>query len=231
MKLVINGMGKEVSIEELADIFLLQQSRGAHNINLVTPTIYSYYIIEAIKMAKHKGLKIPIIYNSNGYENIETLKLLEGYIDVYLPDFKYIDNNMGKKYSGIDNYYEHATHAIKEMERQVGTPVLDDKGIIQKGLIIRHLILPNHIKNTKGVLNWINQNIDKNVFISIMAQYFPTYLAKKDTLINRKITQEEYEEIEQYLYSLDLENGYIQELGEHEEEYVPEFNVGKDIIK
>ena len=217
------GKGKQISIEELANIFIKQQDKNVQNINLVTPTMYIYQIIEAIKIAKDKGLKIPIVYNSNGYENIEALKHLKGYIDIYLPDLKYSDDEIAYKYSNIKNYFENAVQAIKEMYNQVGTPIIDENGIMKKGLMIRHLVLPNQLQNSKDVLKWINDNMDKNVFVSIMAQYFPTYRAKEFPEISRKLTKKEYNEIEKYLYSLDLENGYIQELGEHEEEYVPEF--------
>lgn len=217
------GKGKEITIEELADIMIKQQEKGVENINLVTPTSYAWHIIEAIKKARDKGLKIPIVYNTNGYENVETLKLLEGYIDIYLPDLKYYYNELGKKYSKVDNYFQIATSAIKEMYRQVGTPKLNENGIMQKGLMIRHLILPNQIENSKKVLKWIKENMDNNIYVSIMAQYFPTYKAKELDELNRKLTKEEYEEVENYLYELDLENGYIQELGEHEEEYVPKW--------
>lgn len=218
------GKGKEISIEQLAEIFIKQQNKNVHNINLVTPTIYIYQIIEAIKLARDKGLKIPIVYNSNGYENVEALKHLKGYIDIYLPDLKYSNNEIAYKYSNIKNYYENAVQAIKEMYNQVGTPIIDENGIMKKGLMIRHLVLPNQLQNSKDVLKWINDNMDKKVFVSVMAQYFPTYKAKHFPEISRKLTKEEYNEIEQYLYSLDLENGYIQELGEHEEEYVPDFS-------
>lgn len=219
------GKGKEITIQTLADIFIKQQEKGAHNINLVTPTMYVYQIIEAIKIARKNGLKIPIIYNSNGYENIETIKMLNGYIDVYLPDLKYYTNELSKKYSNVDNYFEVATNAIKEMYSQVGNAIFDDNAIIQKGVIIRHLVLPNHIQNTKNILKWINENMPKDIYVSVMAQYFPTYKAKNDSLINRKLNKKEYKEVLNYLYSLDLQNGYIQELGSHEEEYVPNFNL------
>ena len=225
-KISQQGLGREISIEELAEIFIDEQNKNAENINLVTPTMYVYHIIEAIKIAKNKGLKIPIVYNSNGYENVETIKKLDGYIDIYLPDLKYYDDDLAFKYSGVKNYFENATSAIKEMYNQVGSPVLDENGMMKKGLIIRHLVLPNNLQNSKDVLKWINDNIDKKVFVSVMAQYFPTNRAKEFPEINRKLTKEEYEEIENYLYSLDLDNGYIQELGEHEEEYVPDFEGG-----
>lgn len=217
------GKGREISIEELAEIFIEEQRQKADNINLVTPTSYVPQIIEAIKIARKKGLNIPIIYNTNGYEEIETLKMLEGYIDVYLPDLKYYDNELSKKYSNIDNYFEIATKAIKEMYRQVGNPILDDRGIIQKGLMIRHLVLPNNIENSKKILKWLKENIDENVYIDIMAQYFPAYKAKNVQELNRKLNKKEYEEIEDYVYKLDIKNGYMQDLGEHEEEYVPKW--------
>ena len=218
------GKGKEITIEELADIMIKQQEKGVENINLVTPTSYTLHIIEAIKIARKKGLHIPIVYNTNGYENVETLKMLEGYIDIYLPDLKYSDNELGKRLSKVDNYFEITTEALKEMYRQTGKAVFNKEGIMQKGMIIRHLVLPNHILNSRRVLKWINENMH-DVYVSIMAQYFPTYKAKEINDINRKLTKEEYEQIENYLYRLDLENGYIQELGEHEEEYVPKWEV------
>ena len=214
------GKGKEISIEELADIFIKQQEKDVENINLVTPTSYVPQIIEAIKIARKNGLKLPIVYNTNGYEKVETLKMLEGYVDIYLPDFKYSDNDLGKRLSKVDNYFEIVTEALKEMYRQTGKAVFNGEGIMQKGMVIRHLVLPNHILNSRRVLKWINENMH-DVYVSVMAQYFPTYKAKEIDDINRKLTKEEYEQIENYLYRLDLENGYIQELGEHEEEYVP----------
>lgn len=217
------GKGYELSVEELADIIVKQQEKGVNNINLVTPTMYVYQIIEAIKIARKNGLNIPIVYNTNGYENLKTIQDLDGFIDIYLPDLKYYSNELSKKYSKVDNYFEYATQAIKEMYRQVGTPKFDENGIIQKGLIIRHLILPNHLQNSKYILKWIKDNMPEDTYVSVMAQYFPTYKAKEDNLINRKLTKKEYKEIEKFLYTLSLENGYVQELGEYEEEYVPDF--------
>ena len=219
------GKGKEITIEELSDIFLIQQEKHVENINLVTPTSYVPQIIQAIKIAKNKGLKIPIVYNTNSYENIETLKMLEGYIDIYLPDLKYSQNDLGKRYSNIDNYFEIATKAIKEMVRQVGVPKINKNGIIQKGVIIRHLVLPNNIENSKKVLKWIKENLPEEIYISIMAQYFPTYKAKDNNELNRKLTKDEWSEIENYIEELNIKNGYVQELGEHEEEYVPKWEI------
>ena len=219
------GQGKEFEISELADIIIKEQEKGVENINLVTPTSYIIQIAESIKIAKGKGLKIPIVYNTNSYENIESLKLLDGLVDIYLPDLKYYYNKLGKRYSNVDNYFEIATNAILEMYRQVGNVQIDSNGILQKGVVIRHLVLPNHIENSKKVLKWIKENLDNKVFVSIMAQYFPTYKAKDIEKINRKLTKKEYQEIIEYVDSIGLDNGYVQELGEHEEEYVPKWNI------
>lgn len=217
------GKGYEITTEELANIFLKQQANGANNINLVTPTMYVYQIIEAIKIAKSKGLELPIIYNTNGYENVETIRKLKGYVDIYLPDLKYYSDELAIKYSKAPNYFNIATKAILEMINQVGVPEFDSNGIMKKGVIIRHLVLPGHIQNSKHILKWLKENVDKKAYVSVMAQYFPTYKAKDDIYINRKLSNKEYREIENYLYTLDIENGYIQELGKHEEEYVPNF--------
>lgn len=219
------GKGYEITIEELASGMVKQQEARVHNINLVTPTMYAYQIIEAIKIARKNGLNIPIIYNSNGYENVETIKALKGYIDIYLPDLKYYSNEIAVKYSKALNYFEIASKAILEMINQVGEPIFDEDGMIKKGVMIRHLVLPNHIQNSKNVLKWIKENIPEEIYIDVMAQYFPTYKAKEDELINRKLTKREYKEIENYFYLLDFKNGYMQELGEHEEEYVPKWDV------
>ena len=219
------GQGKEFEISELADIIIKEQEKGVENINLVTPTSYIIQIAESIKIAKGKGLKIPIVYNTNSYENIESLKLLDGLVDIYLPDLKYYYNKLGKRYSNVENYFEIATNAILEMYRQVGNVQIDSNGILQKGVVIRHLVLPNHIENSKKVLKWIKENLDNKVFVSIMAQYFPTYKAKNIEKINRKLTKKEYQEIMEYVDSIGLDNGYVQELGEHEEEYVPKWNI------
>ena len=209
------GKGKEISIEDLSKIFLEQQEKACENINLVTPTSYVPQIIEALKIAKKKGLNIPIVYNTNGYENVETIKMLEGFIDIYLPDLKYYDEEIAKKYSKIDNYFEIATKAILEMIKQVGKPKFNENGVMKKGVIIRHLVLPENIENSKKILEWISKNIPKEVYVSIMAQYFPTYKAKEDESykeIGRKLSKEEWQEIEDYVEELNFENGFIQEL-------------------
>ncbi len=222
-KISCESKGEEISIEKLSEIFLEQQNNGANNINLVTAVPYIPHILEAIKKAKEKGLNIPILYNTSGYENIETLKMLEGYIDIYLPDFKYYDNDLAMRLSKVKDYREKAEAAILEMKRQVGENIYDQNGIMRKGLIIRHLVLPNNIQNSKDILKWIKENLGEETTISLMAQYFPTYKALENKEINRKLTKEEYEEIENYLYELNLKNGYIQDLEDEEEKYVPKF--------
>ena len=222
------GKGIDVTVERLAEIMLEQQKRGANNINLVTPTMYVEQIIKAIDIAKKNGLNIPIVYNTNGYEEVETIKKLNGYIDIYLPDFKYFTNELAIKYSKAPNYFEKVTSALIEMQSQFDEYVFDGE-IMKKGMIVRHLVLPNHIQNSKNVLKWIKDNLRKDIYVSVMAQYFPTYKAIGDELIGRKLSFSEYRKIEQYFYSLDIENGYIQDLGKHEEEFVPDFNMNNVI--
>ena len=222
-KISCESKGEEITKERLANIMLELQEKKANNINLVTATPYVPMVIDAIKIAKRKGLNIPLLYNTSGYESLETLKMLDGLIDIYLPDFKYFDNELGKRLSNVTNYREITTRALKEMYRQVGTNKYNDEGLLIKGMIIRHLVLPNNIENSKKVLKWISLNMPSNIMISLMAQYFPTYKAESLEEINRQLNEEEYKQIEEYLYSLNLENGYIQELGKEEEKYVPEF--------
>lgn len=220
------GRGKEITIEELADIFLKQQEKGVENINLVTPTSYVVQIIEAIKIARKNGLRIPIVYNTNGYEKVDTIKMLDGYVDVYLPDLKYADDELGKKCSRVEKYFEIATKAILEMQKQVGKTQINENGIMKKGIIVRHLVLPGNIENSKKVLKWLKEHINEENYVSVMAQYFPTYLVKEKEEyrdLNRKLTKEEWRNIENFIDELDFKNGYIQELGEHEEEYVPKW--------
>ena len=156
--------------------------------------------------------------------NIETIKALKGYVDIYLPDLKYYTNSLSVRYSKAPNYFEKATKAILEMKKQIPNYEFDQKGIMKKGIIIRHLILPTFMQNSKNILKWIKENFDDDIYVSVMAQYFPTYKAKEDDKINRKISAKEYREIEKYVYELNFKNGYIQDLGKHEEEYVPNFN-------
>ncbi|WP_422443722.1 radical SAM protein [Thermoanaerobacterium sp. DL9XJH110] len=224
-KISQEGFGKAVTVDELAGIFLRLQDRGVHNINLVTPTIYTLQIAEAVKRAKKRGLEIPVVWNSNAYENAEALKHLSGLVNVYLPDLKYFDDTLALKYSGAPNYFKNATRAIMEMFAQVGEPEFDDEGIIKKGLIIRHLVLPGQKEDSKKILRWISEHLPKGVYISLMSQYFPCYKAESRPEINRMLSEEEYEEVIEYFFKLGLENGFVQEEGAASREFVPEFNL------
>ncbi|MCR4431572.1 MAG: radical SAM protein [Tepidanaerobacteraceae bacterium] len=219
------GFGKAVSIDELAEIFLKLQQKGVHNINLVTPTIYTPQIIEAIKTARSAGLSIPIVWNSNAYENVETIKALGGLVDIYLPDLKYFDDALALKYSGSPNYFQTAAKAISEMSSQVGEPVFDENGIIKRGLIIRHLILPGHKEDSKKILRWISRHLPKGVYISLMSQYMPYYKAKSHPEINRRLSAEEYNDVIRCFFEYGLENGFVQEEGAASDEYVPDFDL------
>ena len=199
------------------------QEEGAHNINLVTGFMYIPQIVEAIQIAKKNGLNIPIVYNSSGYENVEALRLLDGYIDIYLPDLKYYYDDLAIKLSNVQNYSQIAINAIKEMLRQQPENIYDEDGMLEKGVIIRHLVLPNHIQNSKQVLKTIKNHFGKNVHVSIMAQYFPCFKARELEDMNRKLTEKEFDDIESFVYHLGLKNGYIQYLEDNEEKYVPDF--------
>lgn len=214
-----NLVGKNYSIEELADIFLELQNNNVKCIDLVTPTIWYKDIKESLILAKKNGLCIPIVWNSNGYEEIEVLKEMDGLIDVYLPDFKYSNNNIALKYSGIKKYKEKAILAIKEMYKQVGAFHVYDNVI--KGVIIRHLVLPNNIENSFGVLDEIIK-IDKKIPVSLMSQYNPIYNAKNFDEINRKIKKEEFEKVLEYQLEKGLEYGWHQEL-DSADYFVPDF--------
>lgn len=220
------GVGKDVSIKRLSEIFLQQQTRGAHNINLVTPTHYVPQIIEALDIAKCKGLSIPILFNTNGYENLETLKALEGYIDVYLPDLKYFDDKYSIKYSNASNYFSQASKAIEEMFRQVGRVELDENDLIKKGVIIRHLMIPGLLFDSKKVMDYIHKTFGNSVYISIMNQYTPMHHANKFSEINKPLNPKHYESLINYCLSIGIENAFIQEEGTSSENFVPNFDLG-----
>lgn len=216
--------GKEITIERLAEIFLELQEKGALNINLVTPTHYVPQIIEALKIAKEKGLKLPIIYNSSGYEKVETIKLLKGYIDVYLPDMKYFDTKYSMKYSKARDYFLYAKEAIDEMVNQVGEVKFDKNGIIKKGVIIRHLMLPGLLFDSKKIIDHIHRTYGNKVYISIMNQYTPLEHVKVYPELNKPLNQKHYEALIDYAVSIGVENGFIQEEGTDKESFIPLFN-------
>lgn len=216
--------GKEVTKDRLAEIFLELQEKGANNINLVTPTHYTPEIVWAVRHAKEKGLNLPIVYNCSGYEKVETLRLLNGIVDIYLTDFKYMDNEMAKRYSHAKDYPEIAKAALQEMVRQTGEAVFDEAGMMQKGVIVRHLLLPGYLKNAKAVVQYVYETYGDSVFLSLMNQYTPLPQVEAYPEINRRVTEEEYEELVDFAIDIGVENGFIQEGETAEESFIPEFN-------
>ncbi len=211
-----------MSVLELRDLFLRLSDMGVHNINLVNPTHYAMQISQALDMP----LPVPVVYNTGGYEKTETLKALEGKIQVYLPDLKYFDNALAEKWSNAPDYFKYATEAILEMYRQTGDFLLDGDGLLIKGVLIRHLVLPGCIDNTKGVIRWLGETFKKgNVLISLMSQYTPNGYTEHIPGLNRRLTEREYELAEEYLFSTQLEDGYLQEPDSSGTEYVPRFDL------
>lgn len=222
-----NEIEHEVSHERLAEIMLELQNRGCHNIGLVSPTHFSGAILKSIYIAAKNGLNVPIIYNSNGYDSVEILKLYDGVIDIYLPDFKYGVDEYAKKYSCAENYFESAKAAIKEMFRQVGPELVYDENVIVRGLIIRHLILPNNLAESENVFKFIAEELSTEVHISLMSQYYPTNKANEEILLDRKIRLSEYEKVLYLMEKYNLHNGWIQEM-ESPENYRPSFETNRD---
>ncbi|OGF20277.1 hypothetical protein A2Y83_01970 [Candidatus Falkowbacteria bacterium RBG_13_39_14] len=214
-------MGSDYSIEELADIMIKLQDDGAVNINLVTPTIWWSKIKNALLIAEENGLKIPIAWNSNGYDNIEILRGMEGLIDIYLPDFKYGIDEIGLEYSGVKNYSQTAISAIKEMLSQAGNLEVDENGIAKKGLIVRHLILPNNLNNSFAAFKLLSE-IDADLYISLMRQYFPLHKASLYPEIARRVSDDEFEKAYEEFLNLGFSKGWAQE-GECENIFVPDF--------
>lgn len=215
---------REYSPKELADEFLNLQSLGAVNIDLVSPTIWWKEILATINIAKENGLTIPVVWNSNGYENVEILQKFQGLVDIYLPDFKYSNDSLAFKYSGIPNYRQKTIDAISEMLRQVGYLTFDENGVARKGLVIRHLILPNHVENSAQVLEDIRQNFGKNVHVSIMSQFNPLFHSSDFPKLSRSVSMEEFNLVYEKLEDLGLENGWVQNI-ESRELFIPDFNL------
>ena len=202
------GVGEKVTIEDLSRSMQKLQQRGCHNINLVTPTHFTPQIVDALILAVEKGLEIPIVYNCGGYESVETLKLLEDIIDIYMPDIKYSINENALKYSGVQDYWENVKLAIKEMHRQVGDLKISKRGIAQRGLLIRHLVLPNDVAGTKKVIDFVVDEISIDSYLNIMDQYRPAYNAIKYEKLNRRITPSEYKDIIDYAFRKGLSRGF-----------------------
>lgn len=225
---IANGTaGKVISEERLSEIFLELQGKGAHNINLVTPGHFIPQIIRALELAKKNGLGLPVVYNTSSYEHVETIKMLEGIVDIYLPDLKYISEELSGRYSHARDYSKRAKAAIAEMVRQTGQAVFfgeTEEGVMRKGTIVRHLILPGCIEDSKEVVRYLYETYGDAVYISIMNQFTPLSQLNEYPQLNRKITEEEYDEVVDYAISLGVENGFIQEGETAEESFIPEFN-------
>lgn len=219
------NFGEVITVTNLANKMLELQQKGAHNINLVTPTHFSILIIKALKQAKQKGLKIPIIYNTSGYEKIETLKLFDGLIDIYMPDLKYFDDFLAMRYSKAPNYFEITTNALNEMYKQVGRPKFDKKGIMQKGIIVRHLLLPGQINDSKEIIKYLYEVYKDNIFISIMNQYTPTKQVKNINELNKKVSKKEYNDLIDYACKLNITNAFIQDDETAKESFIPKFDL------
>jgi putative pyruvate formate lyase activating enzyme len=217
----------EISVESLSEIMLELQDRNCHNIGLVSPTHFAIPILKSIKLAIENGLRLPIIYNSNGYDSVEILKLYKDVIDIYLPDFKYGKNDYGRRYSKVPDYFYKVKLAIREMYEQLGSKLVYENGIVVRGLIIRHLVLPNGLAETEEVFKFISRELDPIIHVSVMAQYYPTNRASKNILLDRKITQTEYVRVLESLEKYNLNNGWIQELESHEF-YLPNFDKNRE---
>ena len=216
------GSGAEISLERFVELCLDLQKQGANNINLVTPTHFIPLIREGIKKAKEKGLSIPIVYNSSGYESVEVLKSLEGIVDVYLPDLKYYDDALAISYSKAPDYFAIVTKAIREMFRQVGPCQFDKNGLITKGLIVRHLLLPTHLDDSKKIIQYLYETYHDDIYISIMNQY--TVVRKLPfPELNRTVTEEEYDELINFAMDLGVTHAFIQEGGTSSESFIPDF--------
>lgn len=219
-----NHLGKEITIEEFSDICLNLQKQGSNNINLVTPTHYVPQIIEGLKLAKEKGLKIPIVYNTSSYETKETIESLKGIVDIYLPDLKYYDDYYAINYSHVNNYFEIAKEAINEMVNQVGTPQFDQNDMMIKGVIVRHLCLPDLTIDSKKILKYLYETYHDNIYISIMNQYTPVKKFTRFTNLNRTLTDDEYQDIINYALDIGITKAFIQEGETCKESFIPDFH-------
>lgn len=217
-------VGKIITVERLSEIYLDLQDKGAHNINLVNPTLFTDSIIESIKAVKQK-ITIPFVWNSSGYERVESLRKLEGLIEVFLPDLKYVSTRLSALYSGAGDYFKYASQALLEMYRQAGGVCLNQEGLIEKGLIIRHLVLPNSTHDSLKVLQWIRENIPEDAYISLMGQYTPTPNTQNIRGLARRLSKREYDLVVNRLHELDLKNGFIQGLDSAYSEYTPDFDL------
>lgn len=217
--------GKLVSVERLAEIFLELQQKGANNINLVTPMHYAPQIVSALDIARKNGLSLPIVWNTGGWELPESVSTVKDYADIWLSDFKYFDNSLAEKFSSAKNYFENASVSLKKMVEQTGEAVFDDRGMMKKGVIVRHLVLPGHTDDSKKVLRWLWENFGDKIWISIMNQYTPLCSDKRYPELFRSVTDEEYNEVIDYAVELGIENAFAQEGGAVSESFIPPFDL------
>lgn len=222
-KISTGGSGYYVTERELADIFIDLQNRGANNINLVTPTHYVPQIINALDIAKENGLTLPILYNCGGYESTETIKMLDGYIDIYMPDMKYFDDKYAIKYSSAPNYFKTAAAALNEMYSQVGSAELDENGIMKKGMLVRHLMLPHLLFDTKKIMDYLRKTYGDKIYISLMNQYTPMPAVENIPELNQRLNPKQYETMIEYCIEHEMENVFIQEGETASESFIPEF--------
>ncbi|MGN1179692.1 MAG: radical SAM protein [Suilimivivens sp.] len=221
------GQGKEITVFRLVDIFLSLQKQGAANINLVTPDHYVIPVIQAVLQAREKGLKLPVVYNCSGYEKSEVIESLEGIVDIFLTDFKYMEEELAGRYSFAPDYPKVAKTALKAMVKVAGKPVFDEDGMMQKGVIVRHLLLPGHKRNAREVIKYVYETYGDDVYLSLMNQYTPfERLREKEgyTELCRKVTRREYESIVDYTLSLGIRNAFIQEGETAKESFIPAFD-------
>ena len=222
--IAIGDSGKMITTERLAEIFLELQEKGAANLNLVTGAHYVPQIISALNRAREMGMKLPVVYNSSGYENVETIRLLEGYVDIYLPDMKYMDEKLAAAFSNASDYPQISMAAIAEMVRQTGPCQFGEDGYIQRGTIVRHLILPGHTRNSIAVLEYLNQTYGRDIYISVMNQFTPVWKNDKYPELNRKVTRREYEKVLDAAVNMGIENGYFQDGETAKESFIPAFD-------
>lgn len=222
-KISLDGYGKYTSLKRLEEIMMELQEKGANNINLVTPTHYVPQIAKVLRKIKNKSLNIPVVYNTSSYENVGTLMMMNKLVDIYLADLKYYDDELALKYSFCTDYFETATMAIDEMYRQVGGLQVSEDGLLKKGLIVRVLILPEHIEDAKNIINYLYKTFGDSIIISIMNQFTPVNKCKYDNL-NRKVTDEEYNEVIDFAAELGIVNAFVQEGDAAEESFIPDFD-------
>lgn len=221
--IAIGQKGKEVSPSRLADLFLMLQDKGAHNINLVTPSHYIPGIAEALTLAKSRNMSLPVVYNTSGYDSVQSLSMLDGLIDIYLPDFKYVSQTLSQRYSHAPDYFQVAAKSLAEMYRQVSDPIFEGD-LIQKGVIVRHLVLPGCAEDSKAVIRYLYETYGDRIFISIMNQYTPLPHIVSYPELNRKITDAEYDEVVDYAIDIGVEQGFIQEGDTASESFIPDFD-------